>query len=151
MIPSLFELFSISPRVAGIVAASALTALVVLDIYATGDRTPHNTPRQIVVGWTAWSGRIFGIPLTGAPIPFVLGVLLGHWFHPGNAPRITCGFAGLAVVAGIAVILTVATGVLGTADRSDGDRTVGWQSARWSGPLAAVGTLAGVLFWPVGC
>ena len=138
------------PDAIGAIAAFFLVLLVVLDVYASLDDTPGNTPRQIIVHWAGWGRTLMGIPLTGAPIPFCLGVLLGHWFHPGDFPDLVGGMKGLLVLLTVAVALSLVFGILASRGPETGQgRSFEWGSSRWSGRLAAFGIVAGALIWPV--
>lgn len=129
----------LTPKAAGAIAAGVLMLFIALDVYASSDEVPGNTPREVTVAWTRWVGRLWFVPLTGAPVPFGLGVLLGHWFHPGATPHFAQGFAGLGVILGMAVALSVLTGLAGMKV----DRSRAWL-------VLLLGVVSGPMLWPSG-
>ena len=141
-IPSLFDIFpDLTPEEAGALALGAFLLLILLDIYATIDNVANNTPRQVAVAWASRTKRALGILWTGAPIPFMLGALVGHWFHPG-LPRPPESWPGLAIVIGMALLASPLIGLTLRGDDHPPERWVLWS-------VAAIGTIAAVFLWPV--
>jgi hypothetical protein len=70
-------------------------------------------------------------------VPWALGILLGHWFHPWDDLDPIFGGASTWILIGISIV------VLGW--RILRRNTNVWDSWIW----AALGVLAGTLLWPV--
>ena len=66
----------------------------VVDVFLAKNRKPGDTWTEII---RDWSSRLLAVP-------FVLGVLLGHFFWPWSVARLP-GVPGIAVVLGVAVSL----------------------------------------------
>jgi hypothetical protein len=138
MVASLWSLLSLSPATARIVAASALVILFVLDVIASGDDTPGNTPRELVLKLSQGRRRAF----CGAAVPFMVGVLIGHFFHPWGEKPFDWGWANLLLVLVLGALLGFLHGWKVPIAGPRGARRCGW--------LGLAGVAAGVLVWPSG-
>ena len=79
------------------------------------------------------------LPLTGAFIPFMCAVLLGHFFHPGLEPVVgPGGLVGLWISLAMGLVWSMFTYFL----------RVGW-GAKIVFLIAVSGLVCGVLVWPV--
>lgn len=138
MVTDLLTALALTPGQARFVGALALFLIVALDVFASGDDVPGNTPREWLRRLTQSRSPLKWI--TGALVPFSLGCLTGHFFHPWpDSPLGIAGFLGL----GLAAVLGLAFSAL-----------TGYRSSRIrSGALvfvaALLGIVAGVLLWPV--
>lgn len=113
---------------ATVVGVVVIAVLVVADIVLANDRTKNNAPSQIV----RWVSRFT------AAVPFGLGVLMGHWFHPDPNLQPVLGPQSPLYLLAIGVAIALGGAILG------------WQRkgiAPW--PWAVAGTVLGVLLWPV--
>jgi hypothetical protein len=152
---------SLSPEQARTVGVWALLLLITLDLLASADEVPFNSPRDWVLWLTQWRSRglwkeqnrqtlaragrrraaflpLNYLPLTGAWVPFMCAVLLGHFFHPGLGPLVgPGGFLGLGISLGMALAISVATYF---ARLGVGPRVVFW--------LVPAGLVCGVVVWP---
>jgi len=142
-LPSLFAIFpQLTPAQAGAVAFGVFLGVILLDVYARKDGIEGNTPREILIRWSRAAPSILGLfYLSGAGLAFLLGGLVGHWFHPGNTALLGGGWLGLGVVVGAAAVWAIVAGAV-------------WKKA--GAPpkaltlTALVGALVAALFWPVG-
>ena len=122
MVDLFLDLINLSPGEAKVVGATALVAVVVTDLLASADSVDGNTPRDWLVWLTQWKSealwrssvrkgwsreRVWArrfplnyLPLCGAAFPYLLGVLLGHFFHPGLEPLLGPGGTTGLVIAG---------------------------------------------------
>ncbi len=131
----------LTPEAAAAIAAFFLVLIIILDVYASGDEIPNNTPRELLLKLAKWKSSRRYIPITGAFTPFAIGALVGHFFHPWDAVGpLGVDFPGLGAVLGIALVLAIMTWILDP--RIDGKK--------WVVPLAVLGLAAGVVLWPVG-
>ena len=152
---------SLSPEQARAVGGWALLGVVVLDVLASSDEVPFNTPRDWLLWLTQWRSLglwskqnrdmvrrarrhwapflpINYLPLTGAAVPFMCAALIGHFFHPGLEPVIgPGGFAGLGISLVAALSLSVATYFW----KPGGSTAVFW--------IALGGLVGGAIVWPV--
>ena len=129
----------LTPAAAAVIAAVALVLLIILDVYASGDEIPNNTPRELILKLAKWKGR--RVPITGAFAPFVVAALVGHFFHPwSDVGPLGDDFPGLGSVVGVAVVLAIMTWVF--------DARI--EGKKWVVGLALLGLVAGVVLWPVG-
>ena len=101
--------------------------LIVLEIWAARDKSPGNTPSELI----RWLSRYTAI------LPWAVGVLNGHWFHPWDDLDGVLGSASIWVLIGLSLVVLAWRVVL----RS---RTV-WGAWIW----AVLGTIAGTFLWPV--
>lgn len=153
---------SLTPEQARIVGAWAIVLVLALDLIASSDNVPFNTPRDWLLWLTQWKSlwlwsevkrravREVGwkwaprmplnyLPMTGAGIPFMFAALLGHFFHPGLGPLIgPGGFVGLGVCLIAAITISVVTYFI---KFFKGEHMVFW--------IALAGFVFGVLIWPV--
>ncbi|MBW3606413.1 MAG: hypothetical protein KY460_16205 [Actinobacteria bacterium] len=114
--------------VATVSGVLVIAVLVVADIVLANDRTKNNAPSQIV----RWVSRFTAV------VPFGLGVLMGHWFHPDDMLEPVLGARSPLYLLAIGVVITI-SGVI-----------MGWQGkgiAAW--PWAVAGAVLGALLWPV--
>lgn len=119
---------SLGQGAASVVGMIVIVGLVVADVILANDKTSQNTPSEII----RWVSRYTAV------VPFGLGVLMGHWFHPdddfdaifgANSPRI------LAIIGGLILV---------------GGAVLGWRKQRLAAwPWAVAGTVLGALLWPV--
>jgi len=101
--------------------------LILLDIWGALDSKPGNTPSELI----RWLSRYTAI------IPWALGVLLGHWFHPWDGLDGIFGSASTWVLIGVSVVVLAA-------------RIFFRQKPLWDAWIwAALGVLAGTFLWPV--
>lgn len=113
---------------ATVIGVLVIAVLVVADIVLANDRTKDNAPSQIV----RWVSRFT------AAVPFGLGVLMGHWFHPDDNLEPILGARSPLYLLAIGVVIAV------------GGVIMGWQRksiAPW--PWAIAGAILGALLWPV--
>ena len=76
---------SLTPRQAEWIGATALVVIVLLDVFASGDDVPGNTPREWLLRLTQWGSPFKWLWITGALVPFGLGCLAGHFFYPWSS------------------------------------------------------------------
>jgi len=131
------DVLAISPRLVGFIGASAIVGLVVLDLIAGLDEVEWNTPRELVIKLTQWGGGRF----SGAWVPFGLGALLGHFFHPWSQPPFTSSWLGTGLVLGLAIVCGFAM-PRGSSEPKRGGAIVFY--------VVVLGIAAGALLWPVG-
>jgi hypothetical protein len=153
---------SLTPEQARVVGAWALVLVVILDLLASSDDVPFNTPRDWLLWLSQWKslglwckerrraatkgGRRWApfsplhyLPVTGAGVPFMCAVLVGHFFHPGLGPLLgPGGFVGLASCLGAAAVLSAVTYF-----------TKPGTGQRLLFVVALVGVVWGALAWPV--
>lgn len=153
---------SLTPIQAQTVGFYAIVIIVMLDLIASSDLVPLNTPRDWILWLTQWKSlglwnpsarekvKRFGrtssrynpfnyLPVTGAFIPFMLAVLIGHFFHPGLDPFIgPGGFAGMGITVAIGVVVAVMTYF----DCLGQGRIIIFA-------ISAAGLVCGALVWPV--
>ena len=129
----------LTPEAAAGIGAFVLVFIIVLDVYASGDKIDNNTPRELTLRLTKWKGS--RLPITGAFVPFGVATLVGHFFHPwSDSGPLGDDFPGLLVVLGIGVGLGILTWVF--------DPQI--EGKKWVVGLALLGLVVGVLLWPVG-
>lgn len=102
--------------------------LVVADVVLANDATRDNAPSQIIRAVSRYT----------AVVPFGLGVLTGHWFHPVVAAAPLLGSRSQLYLVFIGVVLGAGGLVLGL--RRSG-------IPAW--PWALAGAILGALLWPV--
>lgn|GEM_PF-5714224 len=153
---------SLTPEQARIVGTWAIVLLVALDVIASSDQVPFNTPRDWLLWLTQWkslglwnkakrkavikAGRKWAplvpvnyLPMTGAGIPFMIAALVGHFFHPGIGPLIgPGGFLGLGLCLAVAMALSVVTYFT---NKGKGERMLFG--------ITVAGLFFGILVWPV--
>jgi hypothetical protein len=153
---------SLTQGQARVVGAWALLLIVALDLLASSDDVPFNTPRDWLLWLSQWkslwlwretnrrrareAGRRWApfspvnyLPLTGAGIPFMCAALLGHFFHPDLDPLIgRGGFVGLGLCLAGGAVLSLVTYFT---KPGTGQRTVFL--------VALVGLIWGAVVWPV--
>ena len=153
---------SLTPEQARVVGAWALVLVVTLDLLASSDDVPFNTPRDWLLWLSQWKslglwrkerrtaarkgGRRWApfsplhyLPMTGAGVPFMCAALVGHFFHPGLGPLSgTGGFVGLNICLGAAAALSVVTYF-----------TKPGTGERMLLLVVAAGLVLGALVWPV--
>ena len=162
MVSDLLAALSLTPEQAQWIGATALVVVVVLDIVASGDDLPENTPREWLLRLTQWRSRSFWrrenrrqawaagqwrqllvpfnwLPMSGAIVAYAIACLLGHFFHPWPRPPLSVdGFLGLGVAAAMGVVISVVTFF----------RPFGIRGERWTPTIALVGLAVGVFLWP---
>lgn len=136
---SSMEFLSLDPDDARTVGALVLLGILLLDLVASVDEVPGNTPREWIIRLTQWKSRWKFLPLTGAIIPFMFGVLVGHFFHPWEQPPLGIdGYLGLAMVFVMGGLVSWTTYYR--------------PSGRGVPPvflIAVLGGVAGLFLWPV--
>lgn len=113
---------------ATIVGLAVILLLVISDIVLANDSTADNAPSQILRAVSRYT----------VVVPFGLGVLMGHWFHPVDDFEPILGARSPLYLA----ILGVAFGIAGI--------FFGWKRRglpAW--PWAVAGAVLGALLWPV--
>ncbi len=131
----------LSPEAASQIGAVFLVLIVILDVYASDDNIPNNTPRELLLRLTKWKSSRAYLPITGAFAPFVVAAVVGHLFHPwSDVGPLGNDFPGLGVLLGIAGLLAIVTWVL--------DPQI--SGKKWVVGLALLGLVAGVVLWPSG-
>lgn len=159
---AILKFLSLTPEQARVVGTWAIVIVVTLDVIASSDDVPFNTPREWLLWLTQWkslglwskakrkaareAGRKWSLllpvnylPMTGAGIPFMCAVLVGHFFHPGFDPLIgPGGFVGLVVCLAVAIAVSVVTYFT---KPGSGERVVFL--------VAVAGLVCGVLVWPL--
>ncbi len=113
---------------ATIVGAALFIMLIVLDIWGANDDLPGNTVSEWVRSLSRYT----------AVVPWALGVLHGHWFHPIDGLDPLFGARSTWVLIGLSLAVLVGRVVLRNLDGL-------WRPWLW----AALGALAGTLLWPV--
>lgn len=112
---------------ATVLGALLFVFLIVLDIWAARDDSPGNAPSQLIRSLSRHT----------AILPWAVGVLNGHWFHPRDDLDPVLGSASVWVLIGLSVVVLLWRFVFRRRD------LVGvWI---W----AVLGTIAGTLLWPV--
>src|SRR5262245_44696520 len=104
-------------------------ALIIIDIWLVLDRLPGNT----------WSELLRELSRDTLFIPWSLGVLIGHWFHPVDDLQPVAGGASIWLLIGLTVILVVVGLILRFAAK--------FTPPAW--PWALAGMVAGAALWPV--
>ncbi len=131
----------LTPEAAAAIAAVFLVLIIILDVYASGDEIPNNTPRELLLKLAKWKSSRLYLPITGAFAPFAIAAMVGHFFHPWPpVGPLGADFPGLGAVLGIGVVLAIVTWIFDP--QIDGKK--------WVVPLAVLGLVAGVVLWPVG-
>ena len=105
-----------------------LIGLIAWDLYLEGDATPDNTWSEVMRGA---SGRY---PV----LPWLLGLLLGHLFHPQDSPEPVVDREAAASVLAVGTFAFIGLGFA----------SVAWP-VWWAGALALVGLFAASLLWPM--
>ena len=103
--------------------------LIGFDIAMAFDGIPGNTLGEFM---RKYSGYTLFIPLA-------VGVLIGHWFHPGDNFEAIAGDKSTTYLIVIVASLTVVGAIFGFSKKLD--------IPRW--PWVMVGMTAGSLLWPV--
>ncbi|MDH3499302.1 MAG: hypothetical protein OEM97_04205 [Acidimicrobiia bacterium] len=119
---------SLGQGAATIVGLFVILALVVADVVLANDSTSDNAPSQIV----RWVGRYTAV------VPFGLGVLMGHWFHPDDAFDPILGARSPLYL----LLIGLTLGIVGFLLRWHRRGITPW-------PWAVAGTVLGALLWPV--
>lgn len=104
-----------------------LSILVGLDVYFATDKVPHNTWSEIIRHWAKHA------PL----VPYICGVLSGHFFHP-NTKSILGQPHSIALLIWTACFI----GVVGLGLYHNGISPPLWL-------VFLLGCVAGALLWPV--
>ena len=129
----------LTPEAAAGIAAFFLVLIIILDVYASEDEIPNNTPRELILKLTKWKGS--RLPFTGAFAPFAVAALVGHFFHPWrDVGPLGDDFPGLGAVLGVAGVLAIMTWFF--------DPQI--EGKKWVVGIALLGLIAGVVLWPVG-
>ena len=156
------DFLSLTPEQARSVGGLAILLVGALDLLASSDNVPFNTPRDWLLWLTQWrsagywdaasraraakAGRRWSryapfnyLPITGAIVPFIMAVLVGHFFHPGFGPVLgPGGFVELAICLALGVGVSVFTYF----------RLLGPGRTMVFG-LVVSGLICGVAIWPV--
>lgn len=119
---------SLGQGAATIVGLAVIVGLVAVDIVLANDDEKQNTPSEII----RWVSRYTLI------VPFGLGVLMGHWFHPDDDLQPVLGSRSTIYLLVIGVLIAVGGVVVGVRRRG---------LAAW--PWAVLGGILGVVLWPV--
>ena len=113
---------------ATLIGIIVIVVLVISDIVLANDEVPGNAPSQVV----RWLSRYT------VGVPFGLGVLMGHWFHPIDDFDPILGDNSPMVLLGIGLVLGIGGLIFGLQKRP---------LAPW--PWAILGFVLGWLLWPV--
>ena len=115
-------------------ATFIFVAAVALDFILSSDRTPNNSIREWMLRFTQGSWLIF----SGALMPYGLGILVGHFYHPPLAKTIfpLTGYENLITVIIIGVIISISS------------RT-GFPKNKSLFYIAVFGMVVGAMVWPV--
>lgn len=113
---------------ATVIGMAVIALLVISDVVLANDEVPGNAPSQVV----RWLSRYT------VGVPFGLGVLMGHWFHPIDDFDPILGVRSPLVLLVIGLVLGIGGFIISLRGRP--------QSA-W--PWAILGSLLGWLLWPV--
>jgi hypothetical protein len=104
-------------------------ALIVIDIWLATDRLPGNT----------WSEMLRELSRHTLFVPWSLGVLMGHWFHPIDELRPLAGGASIWILVGLSVALVALGLVLRFVFK--------YVPPAW--PWTLGGMVVGAVLWPV--
>jgi hypothetical protein len=119
---------SLGQGAATIIGLAVIAGLVIVDVVLANDTEGGNTPSEVI----RWVSRYTAV------VPFGLGVLMGHWFHPGDDFEPILGRRSTIWLIGIGLV------IFGFGLYS------GWRrrtSPAW--PWAVAGAVLGALLWPV--
>lgn len=119
----------ITQNIATLLGLIIVAILIVIDIWLAIDNVPGNT----------WSEILRDLSKRTLFVPWSLGVLLGHWFHPSNDLRPVLGGASIWVLIGVSTVLTI-IGLVFCLSRK-------YHIPAW--PWALGGTITGSILWPV--
>jgi hypothetical protein len=119
----------IGQTLATVIGLIIVAVLIIIDIWLATDRLPGNT----------WSELLRESSRHTLFIPWSLGVLMGHWFHPVDDFRAIAGGASIWILIALTAVLIVVGLVLGFAAK--------YTPPAW--PWALGGLVAGALLWPV--
>lgn len=108
-----------------------LLILIALDFILSHDEKPGNTPRE----WLLMVSQ----RRNGTFVPYALGVLLGHFYHPSDADGLLKlpGIVNFGIAAVIGALLLLIC------------RHGNFSMSRHALGLAFFGMLVGILIWPV--
>jgi hypothetical protein len=112
--------------VIGLIVAGILIAI---DVWLATDRLPGNT----------WSELLRELSRDTLFVPWSLGVLMGHWFHPVDDLQPLAGGASIWMLIGGTVVLVAVGLILRFALK--------YTPPAW--PWALGGLVAGAALWPV--
>ena len=115
--------------VASIIGIVIVLGLVVADIVLANDPDPDNAPSQVV----RWISRYTAV------VPFGLGVLAGHWFHPFDVSDPLLGSRSPLYL----LLIGVGIGLLGLFFGVHKNRRI----TPW--PWAILGAVLAIFLWPV--
>lgn len=119
----------ITQNIASILGLSIVAILIAVDVWLALDNVPGNT----------WSEILRDLSKHTLFVPWSLGVLLGHWFHPSNDLCPVLGDASIWVLTGVSAVLTIIGLVFCLSKKY---RVPAW-------PWVLGGTVIGSLLWPV--
>jgi hypothetical protein len=118
-----------SIKLALVIGAALVAAFIGVDIYLAADSVKGNTWSEIIRTWAKYT------PV----IPWFLGVLMGHFFHPIDNFRAVLGQpSSIALL----VWLTAVVGIVGLGMMKAGHPIPGWS-------ILVPAFAAGWLLWPV--
>ena len=103
--------------------------LIGVDVWLAVDKLPGNT----------WSELLREFSQHTLFVPWSLGVLMGHWFHPIDDLEAVAGGASIWILIGATVVLVALGLVLRFVAK--------YTPPAW--PWVLGGLVAGTLFWPV--
>jgi hypothetical protein len=103
--------------------------LIIVDIWLAVDRTVGNT----------WSELLREASRHTLFVPWSLGVLMGHWFHPGDDFAPLVGGASIWILMGLSAVLVALGLVLRFVYK--------YEPPAW--PWVFGGMVVGALLWPV--
>jgi len=131
----------LTPEAAAQIAAFFLVLFIIIDLYASDDKIPGNTPRELLLRLAKWKSSRRYVPLTGAFAPFGVEALVGHFFHPwsGVGP-FGSDFPGLLAILGVGGLLAYLTWRFESPIKG----------GKWVVRIALLGLVAGAVLWPVG-
>ena len=113
---------------ATVIGLIVIIGLVIADVVLALDEEHQNTPSEII----RWVSRYTAV------VPFGLGVLMGHWFHPNDDLEPLLGSRSPLYLLILGLLVGVAGPILGFRER----RLAAW-------PWALAGSVLGAALWPV--
>jgi len=119
----------IGQSVSIVIGLIIVVVLIIVDVWLAVDKLPGNT----------WSELLREASRHTLFVPWSLGVLLGHWFHPIDGLAALAGGASIWILVGLSAVL-VGVGLLLRF-------VVKWEPPAW--PWALGGMVVGAILWPV--